>query len=287
VLPSALWLVPRLIAPARRGFGLSFVGSAHNLTLVLLPPLSLIVLEATSLDGVAIFAGVLVVAGLALFAIRPLPFRDDADDEAQGHHEPARRVLGFAIRPSWMPLLAVILLYVAHWGLITAYLPQRAEAAGADIGLFFVADGVAVLALRIPTGWLADRVRPIVLVLAGIGITAIALALLLLPITTAILVVAGVATGGGAGLILTTILLELTRRSSDADRGSAFALFSAALAAALVVGSIGAAPIIGAAGFSTALVATLVALGASALVAIADRGLVHRRAHDDRAAAAA
>ena len=42
-LPAALSLVPRLVEPIRRGFGLAFVGSAHNLTLVIIPPLSLAV----------------------------------------------------------------------------------------------------------------------------------------------------------------------------------------------------------------------------------------------------
>ncbi|MGP1675019.1 MAG: MFS transporter, partial [Candidatus Limnocylindrales bacterium] len=34
MLPSAMSLVPRLSDPARRGFALAFMGSAHNLTLV-------------------------------------------------------------------------------------------------------------------------------------------------------------------------------------------------------------------------------------------------------------
>jgi MFS family permease len=289
VLPSALWLVPGLVAASRRGFGLSFIGSAHNLTLVVMPPLSLVVLGVSSLKGVAAFVGLLVAVGLVVFVLRPAPRRapGNADAAAAAAHGPARRVLGFAWRPAWALPLLVILLYVAHWGLITAYLPQRAEAAGADIGLFFAADALAVLLLRLPTGWLADRVRPILLVVAGIGITAVALALLLLPITTPILVVAGIATGGGAGLVLTTLLLELTRRSTDADRGSAFALFSAALAGALVLGSIGAAPVIGVAGFSAALAVTLAALGLAVACSLADRGLLHRRVAGGEAAAGA
>ena len=50
-----------------------------------------------------------------------------------------------------------------------AFLPQRAEAAGANIGLFFVADGIAIMLTRVPSGWLADRVRPIYLVLVGLA----------------------------------------------------------------------------------------------------------------------
>ena len=92
--------------------------------------------------------------------------------------------VGFAFRRSWAPLIAIILLFIAHWGVIIAYLPQRAEAAGADIGLFFVADGVAILLSRVPAGWLADRMRPLVLMLVGFSMTAVTIVLLALPTTT-------------------------------------------------------------------------------------------------------
>jgi len=36
-----------------------------------------------------------------------------------------------AWRAAWWPPLAVSFLFVAHWGVITGYLPQRAETAGA------------------------------------------------------------------------------------------------------------------------------------------------------------
>ena len=164
-------------------------------------------------------------------------------------------------------------LYVAHWGVVTAYLPQRAEAAGADIGLFFVADGIAILLLRMPSGWLADRMRPVLLVTAGLAATAVAVMLLALPPTTPILILAGVLTGAGGGVVITPLLVELSRRSADADRGSAFALFSASLAGSLVLGSIGAAPLVAAAGFEAAILATLGGLLFATLVALSDRVL--------------
>ena len=81
---------------------------------------------------------------------------------------------------------------------------------------------------------------------------------------------------------MTPILVELSRLSADADRGSAFSLFSAALATALVIGSIGAAPIIDTVGFEVAMLAGLVAVVGAAAVAAADRGL---RARPSRVAA--
>jgi MFS family permease len=274
VLPAALFLVPQLVDDARRGFGLAFVGSAHNLTLVALPPVSLAILAAASLDAVTWTVAAIVVAGviLALTLPRKLWRRQTpaAEEASSGLGEASRR-FGFAYRWSWTGPLAIVLLYVIHWGVVIAYLPQRAYAAGADVGLFFAADGLAVLALRVPSGWLADRfdLRP--LMIAGLGITFVAIALLILPPTTPILVLAGLLTGAGAGILLTPLLVEISRRSSDADRGSAFALFSASLAAALVVGSIGVAPFIDRMGFETAIIAALGGLVGAAAIALRER----------------
>ena len=281
-LPAAMSLVPRLTTPDQRGISLAFIGSAHNLTLVAMPPLSLAILSATSLKGVALAMTVVVVAGLVVAFATPFRFRDPARHEVhlETSHEVAPRRFGLALRPSWIPLISMILLYIIHWGVVIAYLPQRAEAAGADIGLFFVADGVAVLGSRVPSGWLADRMRPLILILCGLAMSGVSVVLLTQPLTTPLLVIAGLLGGVGGGLVMTPILVELSRRSADADRGSAFSLFSAALAMALVIGSIGAAPVIATVGFPAALLAGLVGIGGAAIVAVADRGLraqPHRR----------
>jgi MFS family permease len=279
-LPAALSLVPRYIGPERRGFGLGFVGSAHNMTLILLPPLSLAILGGSrSLDSVALVVVGLVVVGIAVLATlaRAGPRADEANDPEPASVGPRFR---FVFRRAWAVPLAIILLYIAHWGVVTAYLPQRAELAGANVGLFFAADGVAVLALRIPSGWLADRMQPRILIIAGLIATVVAIGLLVLPPTTPILVVAGVLTGGGAGVIMTPILVELSRRSTDADRGSAFSMFSAASAGALVLGSVGVAPIVAAAGFSAAIGVTIGGLLLAAILAFGDRQLATRRAAD-------
>ena len=277
-LPAALSLVPRLVPPSRRGFGLAFVGSAHNLTLVAIPPLSLAVLAATSLHGVALMATGFVVAGLTILRIVPFVFRPGDDESAAtgGPTDVARRRLGFAYRRGWTRLIAMELLYITHWGVVIAFLPQRAEAAGANIGLFFVADGLAILLARVPTGWLVDRIRPILLIAAGLLSTGCAILLLALPPTTALLVAAGTLTGAGGGLVITPILVELSRRSGDADRGSAFSLFSAANASALAIGSIGGAVVIATLGFRAAILATLAGVVGAALLAALDQGL-HRR----------
>jgi len=267
-LPAGLSVVPRLVPHFRQGVALAIAGAGHNLALVLLPPLSIVVLDRYGLDGVAVLVAGLVLGALVITVARPVRQLPAAVETGL-----ARRRLGFAYRPSWAAPLAIMVLFVAHWGVVTAYLPQRAEAAGANIGLFFAADGLFVLLARIPAGWLADRTPALRPVLAGILLTAVGVLLLLPSPTTPMLVVAGALTGAGAALIVTPLLLELARRSGDADRGSAFALFSASFALAIAIGSIGAAPLIDGAGFEATLLVMVGALGLSAVVAVADRGL--------------
>lgn len=274
-LPAALSLVPHLTEPARRGFGLAFMGSAHNLTLVAIPPLSLIVLSATSLHGVALAMIALVVIGLVVVWIAPFRLRPGGTDGTGGSStlRVARRRFGFAFRRTWAPIIAIVILFIWHWGVVIGYLPQRAEAAGADIGLFFAADGVSILASRVPAGWLADRIRPVILMLVGLSMTAVTIVLLALPATTVLLVTAGLLSGAGAGLVMTPMLVELSRRSGDADRGSAFSLFSAALAVALVLGSVGGAPLVAIFGFEVAMLATLGGIVGAAALTLWDAGL--------------
>lgn len=280
VIPAALSLVPALVARERQGFGLAFMGSAHNLTMGVLPPISLAILAASSMRGVALF--VIAAIGVAMVlavGIRKRPTAEPGGSVAAEGRAPATvRRFGFVYDAAWTSPLALTVLFAAHWGVIVAYLPQRAEAAGADIGLFFAADAFAIFASRVPTGWLADRVPTRRLLLIGLALTFVSLGLLLPQPSTLLLVVVGIGTGVGGGFIVSPLLLEIARRSGPADRGSAFALFSVAFAAALSLGSIGGAPIVTLGGFESALLAGMAALAAAGGLAIADPSLRVSRA---------
>jgi predicted MFS family arabinose efflux permease len=107
----------------------------------------------------------------------------------------------------------------------------------------------------------------------GVTLTACAIALLLLPLSTPLLIVSGLLGGGASAAVLSPVLFELNRRSTDADRGSAFALYSGALAGAISLGSIGSAPIVAAFGLSAALVAGVALILVALAITLADPSL--------------
>ena len=183
----------------RRGFGLAFVGSAHNLTLVVIPPISLAVLAATSLHGVALVGFASVLAGLAILRLVPLRFASSW-----------RRTLAKADRPVSRDVVSGSPFVGPGDGLSRSTCCTSSIGASSSpscrsgrrppaptSGCFFVADGIAILLVRVPTGWLADRVRPVFLILGGLGATACAVLLLTAPDNDALLVAAGALTGVG------------------------------------------------------------------------------------------
>jgi MFS family permease len=255
LMPAALSLVPGLVATARLPTAFAIVGVSANVSLAVAPAISLIVLSATSLQVVAGVALVSIAAGATL--AWPIGRDDQARRKGTRADMLAASVRGRTFRPAWRaawwPPLAVSFLFVAHWGVITGYLPQRAEATGADVALFFTADAAALVAARIPAARLVERIGSRTSMLIGILVTAACLLVLFPAATNPLLIVAGLGTGIGAAFLLPPINFELARRSTDDVRGSAFALFSFAFSAGVAIGSIGISPVFATIGFESAI----------------------------------
>jgi DHA2 family multidrug resistance protein-like MFS transporter len=231
-------------------------------------------MDAASLRAVALVTLVCIGAGAVVMVlpVRPrtrfpgaqAPADGVTPDPAPGPPRVSRsRAFRPAFRPSWVGPLAISTLFIVHWGVITGFLPQHVEGTGASIALFFTVDAVAILALRVPMGYLTDHLGTRPLMVAGAALTMVGVVALLPPPTTELLVAAALGTGVGGALILPPLTVELAHRSSALDRGSAFALFSAAFAGGIAIGSIGGAPIVATLGFNAAIVASMVACAAA------------------------
>lgn len=89
-----------------------------------------------------------------------------------------------------------------------------AQIHGPNAGVFFTADAVGVLLLRVPSGMLADRTRPAVPMLLGALITLGGLAAFAPRMSLRWLILAGVGTGVGAGLFANGVLTEMLALST-------------------------------------------------------------------------
>jgi MFS family permease len=257
VLPAVFSVVPVLVSKGFQGAALGAIGAFNNVSLAAGPPLGLWLL---GLSPTILFLTALVAAGLAIAV--SLLLNVGLAATAPG------RLLKY--RASWTPLYAITFLCVVYWGVVTAFLPiEVPHNQIPSVGWFFVADAIAIMAARIPAGFLADRFGSRWLLVAGALTTGLAIALLLIPASLASLLLAGIATGVSAALLLPPILLELTRRSDDTDRGTAMALYNTSFAAAVGVGSLGAAGLVQHVGFNGTLILSILFCLAAAPLALA------------------
>ena len=84
--------------------------------------------------------------------------------------------------------------------------------------------------------------------------------------------------GAGGILVIGPLLMTMSHRSTDRDRGSAFAFFYVAMALGNAIGSVSGAPFVAAGGFTLAMTSLGGVLGLvlAAIITHADGGLAHR-----------
>jgi len=225
-IPSTYTLGAQLL-PRRPATALGMLGALNSLALAAGPPIGLQLYVGRS--AVWLFLPAAATAALGLGATVILPRHEPSPEPASG--------LGFDL--SWLPSILGNMLFAANFGGILAYLPlYLRQLHGPNAGIFFTADALGVLLLRVPTGMLADRYGSFLPKLIGLVVTLPGLAALFLRPSVATLVVAGAGTGVGAGLFITGVLGDLSRRSTEANRGTAMSLGSGSFSGAIFAGGI-------------------------------------------------
>lgn len=256
VLPAVFSVVPLVASIRFRGTAIGLVGAVNNVALAAGPPVGLLLLARTP---VGLFGAALIAGAVALLMSLLLRVGTPA-------MEPGRLL---KYRAAWTPIYVITFLAVVYWGVVTGFLPIEVPARQVpNVGWFFAADAVAVLAARIPAGFMSDHFGSRWLLVAGALATGTGIVLLMIPASFGSLLLSGVATGAGAALMLQPILLELTKRSNESDRGTAIALYQTSFAAAVGAGSLGGAPLVQHFGFNPTLLLALVSCLASIPIAL-------------------
>ena len=258
VVPGTYSFVPHLVKARAQTMAFASLGAASNVAMAICPPLGLSLLQGVGPSSLFLMsAAMAVAAGLIAVGVPAA--------------EPSRRPFGLTFRAAWLMPLLVGVLSVTQWGVIQAFVPVEASAAGSNPALLFTTDAITVLASRIPAGWIADRYGPFRLALVGVVGMSLSPLLLLLPLSDGLLIVAGVLNGGGAGLTLPPMLAQLSRRSDDATRGTALAYFSVAFAVGIIFGASGGGLLYPLLGFHGLLSLGALLCGFGILVLLRDR----------------
>lgn len=241
ILPASMTLAARLV-PHRQGTAMGAIGTLNALSLAAGPPIGLILYA--HYGGTGLFLPALAAAAVGLMTVFFVP----------GVPPNAAAVRGFGFERAWTPLIAANGLAAIYFGGIVAYLPlYLRELHGPNAGIFFTADAIGVLLLRIPTGVLVDRRGSLLPMVLGLTITLPGIGVLALPPSIPTLALSGAMTGIGAGLFITGIYTDLAIRSSDANRGTALSMSSASFGAAIFAGSAISGLLIGPGGFDAVL----------------------------------
>ena len=175
VVPSTYSFVPHLARARAQTVAFASLGASGNVAAAICPPLGIALLQNAGPQTLFV-----VAAGLAALAAMSASTVPAA--------APSRRPFGLTFRRAWLMPLLVAVLSVAQWGVIQAFVPIEASAVGSNPGLLFTADAVAVLASRIPAGWIADRYGPFRLALVGVILMALSPCVLLLPLNDGVLI---------------------------------------------------------------------------------------------------
>lgn len=241
VLPSLYTMAPQLV-PLSRGTALGVVAALNTASLAIGPPVGLWLYATGGATWLFVPTIACALVGVGVGAILPAAPRPDTP------------IRGFGYDARWTAPIAANGLVAAYFGGIVAYLPLvLAHLNGPNAGIFFTADAIGVLLLRVPSGAMVDRFGARLPEIVGIVLTLAGIGALFLPYSPLTLIVAGAGTGVGAGLFISAILVTLHQQSGEHNRGTAMALSAAGFNVGMFAGSAISGLLIGPGGFGAVL----------------------------------
>jgi MFS family permease len=264
-LPGALALASSISGRGGASVNLSFVNGAVNLAILTYPFASLVVMADVGLTGIAV--ATLVIVGAGLVGSIALPDGPSRDVRSR----PSGRSSLMSSHMIW--ILLIVALTVVSFGAVSVYLPPVADQAGVNAGLFFTADGILILLVRVPVGMVVERHSRVGATAAGLVMCALAVAILLAPISSATLILSGSCYGLGAALVLTPALATLGAPSMGSAAGFSLSLYAAAMAAGQLAGILAPAGLTSLGFFGALALSVAALLGAGGVLVTAGRAV--------------
>ncbi len=126
------------------------------------------------------------------------------------------------------------------YGAVATFLPVYAPERGIrNFGVYFTALAASILASRVVTGRLSDRIGRRKVILPFMGLLIVAVFLLPFLHSLSMLVLVGICFGLGFGAYMPTLNALVVDETPPGERGSAVALFTASMDVGITTGSIG------------------------------------------------
>lgn len=202
-------LVSKLARPGRRGAAIGLYGIATTAPLVLFPSVGLYLLGAGHLEAAVLLSAVTAALGAIIGIQLSVPDTEVVPAEARLKKD---FLHGSAVR-----LLLSLSVVMMSFGGVISFVPLilPTQGLGSSVTFLFVA-GVTRTFSRWLSGELADRYKPIGVVLVGISAATVGLAILPLSSAPNVVVVAAAIYGVGFGAVQTGTYLSIVQ-STRAD----------------------------------------------------------------------
>ena len=178
--------------------------------------------------------------------------------------------------PLWFILGVFALVLTSYFIFLKTFVEETGIG---SVGLFFAVYAVTAILLRVFLGWLPDRLGPRRVLYPAFGALAIGFLVLAGATSATHIAVAGMLSGIGHGFGFPILLTMVVDRATDAERGSAVALFTTEIDLGLLVGG----PLLGAVISIWGYSAMFVLCAAIVVVAMPTFSLWDRAALRDRA----
>ena len=224
-------LVADTLPPHRRGEGMGVYSLASLLTMSVLPPLALPLLDVVGFQGLFVLASVLAAASLAI----GLTINERRTKAASSVGPDFLSVMRG--RWLWGPSLAIVAGGIT-FGTILSFIPLfTAEQGIGNAGLFYAVYAVSTVLTRIPIGRMSDRVGREWLIVPILVLTTVSMFTLSQSSSLLHFLAAAVLYGASYGSLLPTVTALVIDRASDRVRGTALSIVTSSFDLGIGLGS--------------------------------------------------